>query len=316
MTDSRTLKRYLVWLAVLSVVLVLGAMQLSAAKQDQTMKANATQTQSKAQPAADNSQYVGSESCKGCHEQQFKQIDVTPHYKTTFAKGGGEDWHGCESCHGPGAAHVEAGGDKTKIFRFSEASSKEITQRCMTCHESNLEHMNFQRSVHNKNGVSCTSCHSPHHAKEPQYLLKQSQPTLCYSCHAEQKADFIKPFRHRVNEGLVGCSDCHNVHGGSVRGQLRSQADQSQVCFKCHAEKKGPWVFEHQPVKSEGCTACHVPHGSTNPRLLTRARINSLCLECHSAIPTGPHSQNQKGQACNLCHSAIHGSNTSNVFFK
>jgi DmsE family decaheme c-type cytochrome len=316
MTDSRTLKRYLVWLAVLSVALVLGAVQLTAAKQEQATKANATQTQSKSHPAADNSQYVGAETCKGCHEQQFKQIDITPHYKTTFAKGRGDDWHGCESCHGPGAAHVEGGGDKTKIFRFSEASSKEISERCLTCHESNLEHMTFQRSVHNKNGVSCTSCHSPHHAKESQFILTERQPTLCYSCHAEQKADFIKPFRHRVNEGLIACSDCHNVHGGSVQGQLRTQADQSQVCFKCHNEKKGPWVFEHEPVKSEGCTACHTPHGSTNPRLLTRARINSMCLECHSNIPAGPHPQNTKSQACNMCHSAIHCSNSSNEYIK
>lgn len=314
MTDSRTLKRYLVWLAVVSVILVLGAVQLTAAKQDQGTKANATQT--KTQPAADSSQFVGSDTCKGCHEQQFKQIDSTQHFKTTAPKGRGEEWHGCESCHGPGAAHVEGGGDKTKIFRFTEASPKEISDRCMTCHESNLEHMTFQRSVHSKNGVSCTSCHSPHHAKEAQFILTERQPNLCYSCHAEQKADFIKPFRHRVNEGLISCSDCHNVHGGTVKGQLRTQADQTMVCFKCHNEKKGPWVFEHEPVKTEGCTACHVPHGSTNPRLLTRARVNSMCLECHSVIPGGPHPQNTKSQACNMCHSAIHGSNSSNVFFK
>jgi len=313
---DRTLKHFLTWLVFAVLVLMLGAAQLMAAKQDKGAKADATTSQSKALAPADTGQYVGSETCKGCHEEQFKQIDTTPHYKTMFAKGRGQEWHGCESCHGPGAAHVEGGGDKTKIFRFTEATSQEVTQRCMTCHESNLEHLTFNRSVHNKNGVSCTSCHSPHHAKESQFLLKEKQPSLCYSCHAEQKADFMKPFRHRVNEGLVACSDCHNVHGGTVTNQLRVQADQSQVCFKCHMDKKGPWIFEHEPVKSEGCTACHQPHGSMNPRLLTRARVNSLCLECHSNIPAGPHPQNTKSQACIMCHASIHGSNSSDVFFK
>ena len=316
MKDPKTLKRYLMWFVLAVVVLTLGVLQVTAARQDKTPQANATPAQSKLQAGAPSGQYVGADTCKGCHEEQFKQIDRTQHYKTTFAKGRGEDWHGCESCHGPGQAHVEGGGDKSKIFRFTEASSTEITQRCMTCHEANLEHMTFNRSVHNKNGISCTSCHSPHHATEPDMLLKAKQPNLCYTCHIQQRAEFNKPFRHRVNEGLVNCSDCHNVHGGTERMQVRLQADQSQTCYRCHTEKKGPWVFEHHPVKSEGCTICHTPHGSSNPRLLKRARINSLCLECHTDIPAGPHPQNTKSQACNMCHSAIHGSNTSNVFFK
>ncbi|HWR35347.1 MAG TPA: DmsE family decaheme c-type cytochrome [Clostridia bacterium] len=314
MKDPRTLQRYSVWVFA-ALLLLLGAVQLMAAKRD---KNNATQTKDQPKSAlagAAAGQFVGADTCKGCHEDQFRTIDATPHYRTTL-KGRGEDAHGCESCHGPGAAHVEAGGDKSKIFTFTEASPQEVTDRCLTCHESNLEQMTFQRSVHNKNGVTCTSCHSPHHARERQYLMVQKQPELCYSCHGEQKSEFIKPFRHRVNEGLVNCSDCHNVHGGSVSKQLRTQADQSQACFKCHSDKKGPFVFEHEPVKTEGCTVCHTPHGSVNPRLLTRSRMNSLCLECHTGIPPGPHPQNTRSQACTLCHSAIHGSNTSDVFFK
>lgn len=309
MKDPRTLKQYVVWVLVAMLALVLGAVQLTAANQDQGKS-----LQAKDQTAAGG--YVGADTCKGCHEDQFKSIDATKHYRTMSPRGRGEDWHGCESCHGPGAAHVEGGGDKTKIFTFKDVKPSEITDRCMTCHGANLEHSTFQRSVHNKNGVSCTSCHSPHHAKESQYLMVQKQPELCYSCHGEQKAQFVRPFRHRVNEGLVQCSDCHNVHGGSASFQLRSSADQSAVCFKCHSDKKGPFTFEHEPVKSEGCSVCHTPHGSTNPKLLTRSRVNTMCLECHSGIPAGPHPQNAARSSCTLCHTAIHGSNTSEVFFK
>jgi DmsE family decaheme c-type cytochrome len=314
MKESKNLKQHLIWVGVVALIL-LGAGQLMAAKQEKADKGTQATTQMKA-GKADSSQYVGAETCKGCHEGQFKNVEATPHYKTSFAKGRGEDWHGCESCHGPGAAHVEGGGDKTKIFTFKDVKPNEVTERCMTCHQTNVEHASFNRSVHNKNGISCLSCHSAHKAKEQQFLLTQKQPDLCYSCHNEQKAEFVKPFRHRVNEGLVTCSDCHNVHGGSASKQLRATASQEAVCFKCHSDKKGPFVFEHEPIKSEGCMACHTPHGSTNPRLLSRARVNSLCLECHGNIPAGPHPQNTRSQACILCHSNIHGSNTSNVFFK
>jgi DmsE family decaheme c-type cytochrome len=264
-------------------------------------------------------QYVGSDTCKSCHEDLFKQgFERTPHFSTTL-KGG----HGCESCHGPGAAHVEAGGDKTKIFTFKGKSASEISNRCLGCHEYGEEHANFARSQHNLNQVSCIDCHSPHHAREPEFLLVNKQPQLCYGCHTEVKQDFSRPFRHRVDQGLVRCTDCHNQHGGFLTKQLRATAAQDQVCFKCHADKAGPFAFEHEPIKTEGCVACHQPHGSTNPRLLKRSQVNLLCLECHTftqdaAVPGIPtfHNQSQKYQACTMCHVMIHGSNFDQVFFK
>ena len=60
-------------------------------------------------------QYVGADTCKTCHEDLYKQnFENTPHFKTTLLDG-----HGCESCHGPGSAHVEGGGDISKIISFT-----------------------------------------------------------------------------------------------------------------------------------------------------------------------------------------------------
>jgi DmsE family decaheme c-type cytochrome len=134
----------------------------------------------------------------------------------------------------------------------------------------------------------------------------------------------MRPFHHRVQEGLLVCSDCHNEHGTFQPKMLRTSANQDQVCFKCHTDKQGPFVYEHVPVKTEGCTICHFPHGSNNPHMLKRAQVNQLCLECHTTGgvmgapgPIGPaHNQAQKYQACTLCHTQIHGSNTSAVFFR
>jgi DmsE family decaheme c-type cytochrome len=267
--------------------------------------------------------YAGAEACQACHAEVYEKFEVTPHWKTMLETRRGPEWQGCEACHGPGADHIESGGDKTKIFNFKGVATKTISERCLQCHLYGEEHSNFARSAHNVNDVSCVDCHSVHAAKEKQFLLVKSQPELCYTCHLEVKPQFDRPFRHRVNQGLVDCTDCHNQHGGFVTRQLRSTAAQDAVCFTCHTDKAGPFVFEHAPVKTEGCMACHVPHGSSNPRLLRRSQINLLCLECHtltvdSSVPGIPafHNQSQKYQACTICHVTIHGSNISSVFFK
>jgi len=275
------------------------------------------------QPSAGAAEYVGSDTCKACHEDIYDSWEKTPHWKTTLDTKGGPSHQGCEGCHGPGSAHVAGGGDVTKIFVFKNHSAKEIDDRCMTCHAGGTEHMNAINSIHARSDVSCISCHSPHHAETKEFLLVKSQPELCYGCHLTQKAQFEMPFHHRVNEGLIQCSDCHNPHGTEGPKQVRMASTQDQVCFKCHTDKQGPFVYEHAPVKVDGCQSCHMVHGGPNPHMLKVSNVNLLCLQCHttstfSSAPGAPSFHNQATffQACTLCHSQIHGSNFSSTFFK
>ena len=270
-------------------------------------------------PVTDLSKYVGAETCKTCHEEIYNAWETTPHWKTMLNKEGDPSHRGCEGCHGPGADHV-AGGDKTKIFAFEGRPRQETSARCLTCHGDSHAQSHFSTSSHSSSDVGCLDCHSPHHAKDKEFLLAQDQPQLCYGCHTAAKADFAKPYHHRVNEGLIQCNDCHNPHGTATIRQLRTQPSGDAVCYKCHVDKQGPFVYEHVPVKTEGCTSCHTPHGSTNPRLLKVMPVNMLCLQCHTFPTQGPagpaHNQSAKYQACTMCHAQIHGSNFSNVFFK
>ncbi len=302
-----------------------GSQEKSDKSGKQKKKASGDEKSSKyaeATHSADPSQYVGTDTCKTCHEDQAKSYDKGPHWKTALDKRHGPEWQGCESCHGPGKAHSESG-DPEKIIRFGGLSREESSKRCLSCHEFGEEHSNFLRSQHLKNNVGCVDCHSVHSPKVDRQLLKAAQPALCYTCHLEVKPDFSKPFHHRVNEGLMSCSNCHNQHGGFLPGALRSTAAQDQACFTCHTDKAGPFAWEHIPVKTEGCVGCHTPHGSSNPRLLKRSNVNLLCLECHTltidaSAPAVPsfHNEATKYQACTMCHTAIHGSNSDRVFFK
>jgi DmsE family decaheme c-type cytochrome len=266
--------------------------------------------------------YVGSESCKTCHADIYNGWEKSPHWKLTF-KEGGIAKHGCEDCHGAAASHVADPTDTSKLFLFEKATPKEIDSRCLGCHAGGTQHMNAINSEHAKNEVSCVSCHSPHHGKDSDFMLVKSQPELCYSCHLAKKAEFDMPFHHRVNEGLVQCTDCHNPHGTVRPKQVRTSSSQDQVCFTCHTDKQGPFVFEHQPVKIDGCQSCHLVHGGPNPHMLKLSNVNLLCLQCHTAssfsgAPGAPSFHNQASffQSCVLCHSQVHGSNFDPTFFK
>jgi len=285
----------------------------AAANQDQQTSA----PQNGASPAASGN--AGAASCAICHQAEVDGFPGNPHSRLALEHGG--KGVTCESCHGPGQDHVQSGGVATKIFQFTKAAPKQADAKCLGCHEG--AHPDFERSSHAEAGVSCISCHSIHKSAAQTVLLKLKQPALCYQCHTDIKAAFAQPFHHKVPEGLVSCSDCHDPHGTFQSNQLRSTADQNAICTKCHIENAGPFVYEHPVVKTEGCVSCHSPHGSPNPRLLNVSNVNTLCLQCHSAsmnftAPGAPsfHNQATQYQACTICHTQIHGSNASSIFFK
>ena len=88
--------------------------------------------------------YVGSETCKDCHEDQFKAFSHTTHSRLSASSSWKGKVTGCESCHGPGKAHIEEG-DPKKIISFKTKSSKEISETCLGCHAGKEEHNNFRR---------------------------------------------------------------------------------------------------------------------------------------------------------------------------
>ena len=271
------------------------------------------------QAAATPGDYVGQETCATCHDEVAKGFSSNAHSK--LAEMHGKTGVTCEGCHGPGKAHVDGGGDITKIFNPAKATAKEVDAKCLSCHQG--QHANFERTAHGQNNVSCVSCHSVHHGEDKERLLKVAEPKLCFQCHTDTKSQFNMPFHHKVEEGLLKCSDCHDPHGTFDKKNLRASSQMDAVCTKCHSETAGPFVYEHDVVRTEGCTACHFPHGGPNPRLLSRANVNTLCLQCHSpsanfttAQPSGPaHNQAAQYQSCTICHTSIHGSNVSPVFF-
>jgi DmsE family decaheme c-type cytochrome len=265
---------------------------------------------------AAHAEYVGTDTCATCHAEVSKGFASNPHTKMVLMPGNATGVT-CENCHGAGSEHVAGGGDVTKIFNPAKASANEVDEKCLGCHAG--AHPDFERSPHAKASVSCIGCHDIHGSKE-EALLKAPQPKLCFQCHADQQSQFNMPFHHPVNEGLVKCTDCHDPHGTFGNSNLKSTADQSAICTKCHTDVRGPFAYEHAPVKAEGCTACHSPHGSQNARLLNMPSINTLCNQCHSRVANGTvHGQgagSDELEPCTTCHTYIHGSNINEAFLR
>src|SRR5258708_4123983 len=214
-----------------------------------------------------------------------------PHYKSIASGDLPPERTGCEGCHGPAKAHVEARGGKTTIPRaFSLMPAAKILDTCLACHAKDFSRSNIRRSSHTEADVVCSNCHSIHKSPVPKFLLAKQQTELCESCHTSVRAQFDMPVKNRVHEGFMNCSDCHNPHGTNAptwrmgqRPRMVSQAlGNEESCLKCHVDKRGPFVFEHPAVRVDGCETCHAPHGSTNSRMLKRPVVFTLCLECHN----------------------------------
>jgi DmsE family decaheme c-type cytochrome len=282
--------------------------------------------------------FVGSAVCKTCHPNVWLNFSKNPHYRSIASGRESPEKTGCEGCHGPGKAHVEERGGKTTIpHAFSLMQPKEILDDCLTCHAKDFPKANIRRSSHTLSDVVCSNCHSIHKPATPKFLLAKRQTELCYTCHTSVRAQFEMPVKHRVNEGVIQCSDCHNPHGTpaptwrmGLRPRMVEQWNTNEEpCLKCHADKRGPFVFEHAAVRVEGCEVCHSPHGSMNARLLRRPVVFTLCLECHNGagnfgrqgdgILTQSPSHNMadpRFQNCTTCHVRIHGSNSDPRFLR
>ena len=260
------------------------------------------------------------EVCMGCHADKYETFMKSPHSakgdpRSPASKGG------CVACHGDGMAHVQAGGGRG-VGGIINPISKNLTSDakngiCLTCHKGG-HRMNWEGSQHQAAGVACVNCHTMHQGKD-KVRDNKTQPEVCFTCHKDKRTEILKQSHHPIKEGKVICSDCHNPHGSPGGPHNLVKATLNEVCYQCHADKRGPFLWEHPPAREE-CTNCHVPHGSLHAPLL-KARAPWLCQECHSAnshpstaytgtgIPQNGATQQLLANSCMNCHPMVHGSN-------
>ena len=266
----------------------------------------------------------GADTCISCHEDAgtmalFKTRHAVP------SDPRGPFGHGqlqCEACHGPGDSHsgrVRRNQERPPILSFLEGDTTPVESQnamCLNCHEDETN-FGWHAGAHPTDEVACANCHTSHAASDP-VLQTATQPAVCFECHQAQRNEAMKAFSHPFRQGKMECSSCHTAHGDNAATQL-VRATVNDTCQQCHADTRGPYLWEHAPV-SEDCGACHAPHGSNQPGMLTQ-RAPLLCQSCHSqsghpsvafgteGLAGNAPSQYLLGQSCMNCHSQVHGSN-------
>ena len=285
-----------------------------------------------------NEEYAGVETCQTCHPKVYDQLAKTSmgtlflkHPRTATEK------LGCETCHGPGTEHVGSGGKSfAGMVRYAKGTPTPVSVRndaCLKCHQKR-ERLFWSGSIHATKGIACTDCHVVHTgpgvAKRSQ-LANLTVEDTCNTCHKEQVRAENKFSHHPTREGKMNCASCHNPHG-TASPKLVKAISTKELCFNCHAQYRGPFVFQHPPVM-EDCFNCHQPHGSAYPALLKTPPIR-LCRDCHITFHNTPFTiggedssfrkaerrriNMMAGSACVNCHRNIHGSNNiqGQLFFR
>ena len=278
------------------------------------------------QPA--NGYVGGAEPCKVCHAAQFESFAGT-RMGAVFLKAprNTTEARACEACHGPAAAHVaSAGAERTRPFiAFTKRDTSTVAERnevCLTCHQKDPVAL-WHGSAHDNRKIACVDCHSVHGGHQ-NMLAEASQQQLCTKCHQQVKSALMKTSHHPLREEKMTCTSCHNPHGTQSANLLAANSV-NDTCYSCHADKRGPFLFEHAPAR-ESCLTCHDPHGSSHkPMLVMKAPL--LCQRCHSnsGHPSTMFALNPEdakagrsvytaqaqlfNRSCANCHVNTHGSN-------
>tara|TARA_R110000823_G_scaffold295738_2_gene415549 strand:- start:34720 stop:35604 length:885 start_codon:yes stop_codon:yes gene_type:complete len=261
---------------------------------------------------------VSEPRCLTCHTQSSDSA-VHAIFNTLHGGIAGGGVITCTSCHGASSAHqatpTNAAPQVSYGPRWTSPPEKR-NARCLECHAKGETGL-WAGSTHQREDVSCDSCHNAHRQQVLGAGETETQQA-CLACHSEVRAELHLPSRHPIAEGKTACIDCHNPHGGLGHADLR-QVSLNDNCLSCHQEKRGPFLWEHPPA-AEDCSLCHRPHGSVHAGLLT-VRGPAQCQQCHAAafhpslpygaegLPGGRANANLLGKNCLNCHSQVHGSN-------
>jgi len=224
--------------------------------------------------------------CLNCHDElaEARKVRHSP-----FRSGS------CTRCHDPHQS------DHPSLLRQPPPAL------CVGCHDDlNLD----QKVVHGPVGQGkCLECHDPHGTDHPA-LLGQPAPELCFNCHAaavknaqgralpaiKKQFDDKKLLLHApFAQGR--CTECHRPHASPTRALLANSypdafyagygADAYALCFGCHDQaafeqprtvvdsdfRNGNLNLHFRHVnrdKGRSCGACHAPHGSYQPKLVTQ----------------------------------------------
>jgi tetratricopeptide (TPR) repeat protein len=245
----------------------------------------------------------GAANCDTCHGSQIR-TEFDPSTRVFRTELTGLEIN-CESCHGPGRAHVElaeAGGVLTEpdlaLARLSTLDEEGSLDVCFRCHAVRL---NLRPGdLPGERLTANASVLLPQLTDRP-FLPDNRVRTFAYQLNHRGSGCYL--------DGAMTCVSCHEEHGQAYqdefKGPLVGRFDDGQ-CLGCHMSKaEAPERHSFHEAGSEGssCVACHMPflqHPSVGeevryarsdhtipvprPGLDEQFGITSACAGCHTDV--------------------------------
>ena len=246
-------------------------------------------------------------NCQGCHGSQVAVDDSAGSRATRWTSLA----INCESCHGPGARHVQLA-ESGEIARSADIGLVSLAT--------------LDKDASNR---VCFQCHSVKDQLQPQYLPGDSLE-LFYSLRLPTLGDRplhsdgrVRTFAYQEAQsysdcyvrGGMTCTACHDPHAQTYRtvmgAPIPGRLDDRQ-CTSCHPSKAiDVSAHTRHSAGSAGsrCTACHAPYlqqPETMNRQSGRAPIRYARSDHAFPIPR-PRADSALGvrTACAACHGNI-----------
>ncbi len=251
----------------------------------------------------DNKQFPTSNTCDGCHFVGFMSREKRV-----------EPAIACESCHGPGSAHVKDP-KHSVIYKASLADPVRETEVCLQCHMRNRDKRLENMSIHDlwMQAKDYPAGYEPGRALIKYKLVapfvygqetKEFWPNGAAKKNRTQGNEFV---RDRMYQHGITCINCHDPH------RLTNTAQKSEgnaLCMKCHSfgsiigpHQKSLEAHTHHKADSKGsrCIECHMPktgrHTGKSP-LTVRSHMFRFVSPAETMALGMPAATN----ACYACH--------------
>lgn len=203
----------------------------------------------------------------------------------------------CDACHQV---------DDAKKHTFTHV--RKDAQLCTFCHEFNVGGVPVVHAPVAKG--QCLGCHNPHGGMDKRFTRENTVKGMCGSCH-EDVARGMKHLHTPVTEGK--CDSCHTSHASRFPKLLYAEGD--ALCHTCHREFQDQVAavrFPHQAMK-DGCSKCHLPHGSAYAKHIKQPIVELCSSACHEDVRKAmtltkfKHGGMNQERSCVNCHMP-HGS--------
>lgn len=210
--------------------------------------------------------------CMFCHNSYPEtaagedRVGRDPRFKWNVPEG-----IGCQRCHGPGRAHLEAasGGRSADQIRQAILNPARLSPRrqlelCMQCHlettSRRLPHAirKFERGAFSYRPGEPLADYILHFDKAPESAGREGFEIAHAAYRLRKSACFL------ATEGTasaITCTTCHDPHDTSRQG---AAARISEVCRDCHQQPLADLVSENRHPPSGECITCHMPKRRTD----------------------------------------------------